>query len=288
MIKSTQYACGQLSLAALEIGHPKTADISVVFLHGWLDNAASFETIFVELYQYHPHLHLCAIDLPGHGLSEHKGDGYFYPFHDYIDDVYQLLATLSPNKLVLVGHSLGALIASCYSAAFPEQVAGLVQIEGDGPLAETSLNCVERLCDGVKSRQRIRRKPERVMATLEEAVARRSAINQLEPELIAPVVKRGLIRGEQGWQWRHDKKLQADSLYRMPFESAKQFRQQIVCPQLILLGEQGFAALKQAKPTPQSDVEVHIIAGGHHCHLQQPKAVAERIFGLLNKIETSV
>ena len=147
---------------------------------------------------------------------------------------------------------------------------------------------MERLREGVKSRQRIRRKPERAMATIEEAIARRAAVNHLAPELIAPVVKRGLVRGEQGWLWRHDKRLQADSLYRMPFESAEQFRQHIVCPQLILLGEQGFAALKQAKPVAKGDVEIRTIAGGHHCHLQQPKVVAERIFGLVNKIETSV
>ncbi|MEF1191375.1 alpha/beta hydrolase, partial [Vibrio parahaemolyticus] len=32
-------------MAALEIGNEKTADLSVVFLHGWLDNAGSFKAL---------------------------------------------------------------------------------------------------------------------------------------------------------------------------------------------------------------------------------------------------
>jgi pimeloyl-ACP methyl ester carboxylesterase len=131
-------------IATIEYGCSETAELSVVFLHGWLDNAASFESVMASLHALNPDWHLCAIDLPGHGLSSHKEASNFYPFHDYIDDVYQFLANLSPNRLVLVGHSLGALIASCYSAAFPEQVSGLVQVEGYGPLAEKAQETVSR------------------------------------------------------------------------------------------------------------------------------------------------
>ena len=147
-------------MAALEIGNEKTADLSVVFLHGWLDNAGSFKALMEQLNQLNPHLHLLAIDHFGHGLSSHKSHDNYYPFHDYIADLYQFLDELSPNRLILVGHSLGALIASCYSAAFPEQVEGLVQIEGAGPLTEEPINSLPRLRDGVLSRIRQQNKPE--------------------------------------------------------------------------------------------------------------------------------
>ncbi|MCG9581985.1 alpha/beta hydrolase [Vibrio tubiashii] len=271
-------------IATIEYGHSETAELSVVFLHGWLDNAASFESVMASLHALNPDWHLCAIDLPGHGLSSHKEASNFYPFHDYIDDVYQFLANLSPNRLVLVGHSLGALIASCYSAAFPEQVSGLIQIEGYGPLAETAQEAVSRLREGVLSRQRIRRKPTRVMLSEQEAIERRAKVNQIESELIAPIILRGLEAHQSGWIWRHDVKLQSQSLYRMSFEHAESFRQQVTCPQLVILGDEGFSYLQSFQLDASDSTHFEMIEGGHHCHLQAPSRVSNLIFGLVNKI----
>ena len=271
-------------IATIEYGCSETAELSVVFLHGWLDNAASFESIMASLHALNPDWHLCAIDLPGHGLSSHKEASNFYPFHDYIDDVYQFLANLSPNRLVLVGHSLGALIASCYSAAFPEQVSGLVQIEGYGPLAEKAQDTVSRLREGVLSRQRIRRKPTRVMLSEQEAIERRAKVNQIDSELIAPIILRGLESHQSGWIWRHDVKLQSQSLYRMSFEHAESFRQQVTCLQLVILGDEGFSYLQSFQLDVSDSTHFEMIKGGHHCHLQAPSRVSNLIFGLVNKI----
>ncbi|EGU51236.1 starvation lipoprotein Slp-like protein [Vibrio tubiashii ATCC 19109] len=264
-------------IATIEYGYSETAELSVVFLHGWLDNAASFESVMASLHTLKPDWHLCAIDLPGHGLSSHKEASNFYPFHDYIDDVYQFLANLSPNRLVLVGHSLGALIASCYSAAFPEQVSGLVQIEGYGPLAEKAQDTVSRLREGVLSRQRIRRKPTRVMLSEQEAIERRAKVNQIQSELIAPIILRGLEAHQSGWIWRHDVKLQSQSLYRMSFEHAESFRLQVTCPQLVILGNEGFSYLQSFQLDASDSTHFEMIEGGHHCHLQAPSRVSNLI-----------
>lgn len=285
MPRSTTYSIAGGQLAALETGDPQTADLSVVFLHGWLDNAASFRTVLSELQPRLPGVHLCAIDLPGHGLSSHKPDNHFYPFHHYIDDVYQFLAHFSTNKQVLVGHSLGALIASCYSAAFPDQVVGLVQIEGIVPLSEAPEFNVDRLRRGVLSRQRIRRKPERGYHSFEQALKRRSEANQIAPPFIAPVVERGLAQVDGQWRWRHDTRLKSESLYRMTSGQVEAIISQIRCPQRIVLGEQGYPHLKEDRRiSPDDRLEMFTIPGGHHCHLEQPALVAELILGLVNKI----
>ncbi|MEH0761402.1 alpha/beta hydrolase [Vibrio sp. 16] len=279
-----RYAIQDIDIATLEYGNSKTADISVVFLHGWLDNAASFSTVMAELHHLEPQLHLCAIDLPGHGLSGHKKGANFYPFHDYLDDIYQFLVNLSPNRVVLVGHSLGALIASCYSAAFPEQVSGLVQIEGYGPLAETEENTLSRIKEGITSRQRIRKKPVRAMASLRNAIERRAKVNDIEASLIAPVVKRGIEQHGEHWIWRHDVKLQSQSLYRMSLKHAQFIRQHIFCLQLVVLGNRGFSHLPIFQQEASDMTQFEVIEGGHHCHLEQPFRVSNLIFGLVNKI----
>ncbi|WP_027483468.1 alpha/beta fold hydrolase [Deinococcus pimensis] len=51
-----------------------------------------------------------------------------------VEDLHALLATLSPDaRVVLVGHSLGGLIAYDHARAHPERVAGLVLVDATHP-----------------------------------------------------------------------------------------------------------------------------------------------------------
>ncbi|MEZ8310364.1 alpha/beta fold hydrolase [Vibrio splendidus] len=303
------YSLASGTLATQQIGNPKTTATTVVFIHGWLDNSASFTQVMPQIAKLSPDTHLVAIDLFGHGFSSHK-PGSYYPFHDYIDDLHQLVIKLSPNRLVLVGHSLGALIASCYSAAFPEKVSGLIQIEGHGPLSEAPHETVSRLRDGVLSRLRQRRKPSRPLASLEDAIKLRAHANQIKAELIAPIVERGIVElsnvdrtvvtqvalsqatVDQGiaefdnsWQWRCDPNLKCDSLYRMSQAHAEAIMAAIECPQLIVLGNDGFRHLQHNRyKSAHSSLNIETVPGGHHCHLESPELVSELILGVVNKI----
>ncbi|MEG3694023.1 alpha/beta hydrolase, partial [Vibrio coralliirubri] len=243
-----------------------------------------FNQVMQQVAKFAPNAHLIAIDLFGHGFSSHKS-GSYYPFHDYIDDLHQLVTKLSPNRLVLVGHSLGALIASCYSAAFPEKVSGLIQIEGHGPLSEAPHETVSRLRDGVLSRLRQRRKPSRPLASLEDAIKLRAHANQINAELIAPIVERGIVEFENSWQWRCDPNLKCDSLYRMSQAHAEAIMAAIECPQLIILGNDGFRHLQHNRyKSVHSPLHIETVPGGHHCHLESPELVSELILGVVNKI----
>ena len=278
------YSLASGTLATQQIGNPETTVTTVVFIHGWLDNSASFSSVIANLQTSLPDYQLIAIDLFGHGFSSHKS-GSYYPFHDYIDDLHQLVTKLSSNRLVLVGHSLGALIASCYSAAFPEKVSGLIQIEGHGPLSEAPHETVSRLRDGVLSRLRQRRKPSRPLASLEDAIKLRVHANQIKAELIAPIVERGIAEFENSWQWRCDPNLKCDSLYRMSQTHAEVIMAAIECPQLIVLGNDGFRHLQHNRyKSAHSSLHIETIPGGHHCHLESPELVSELILGVVNKI----
>ncbi|PMG26257.1 alpha/beta fold hydrolase [Vibrio splendidus] len=313
------YSLASGTLATQQIGNPKTTATTVVFIHGWLDNSASFTQVMPQIAKLSPDTHLVAIDLFGHGFSSHK-PGSYYPFHDYIDDLHQLVTKLSPNRLVLVGHSLGALIASCYSAAFPEKVSGLIQIEGHGPLSEAPHETVSRLRDGVLSRLRQRRKPSRPLASLEDAIKLRAHANQIKAELIAPIVERGIVElsnvdravvtqvafeeatvdqaafdqatvaqgsaeFDNSWQWRCDPNLKCDSLYRMSQAHAEAIMAAIECPQLIILGNDGFRHLQHNRyKSVHSPLHIETVPGGHHCHLESPELVSKLILGVVNKI----
>ena len=273
-------------ISAIEIGDVSTSSTTVLCLHGWLDNAASFESTLNVLSEQDPDLHLCAIDLPGHGFSSHKAEGNYYPFHDYIDDLYQLLSThLNHRKVVLVGHSLGALIASCVSSAFPELVSGFVQIEGVGPLPEIETNTVNRLREGVISRKRVLNKPPRTFDSLEPVISRRAKLNKVASKLIELIIVRGTEKVGDAYCWRHDIKLQCQSVYRMSFPHADELLKHIRCPHSIILGDSGYPELKErVEQLEEVDFKLKVISGGHHCHLENPSNVANIILALVNKI----
>jgi hypothetical protein len=159
-----------------------------------------------------------------------------------------------------------------------------VQIEGFGPLAEKEDNSVLRLRDGVLSRRRIVQKPRRALGLMQEAIERRAKVNQIAPQLIEPIVRRGVRQQEGVCYWRHDVKLQSQSLYRMSYAHADEFRLHIVCPQIVILGSSGFRHLQEIQKDDQGDAQFEQVNGGHHCHLQSPIRVSDLIFGLVNKI----
>lgn len=260
----------------------------LLFLHGWQDNAASFDGLFPMLAA---HYHLVAIDWPGHGYSEPRSKDNYYHFVDYIDDLNQLMGLLPKTKVYLVGHSLGALVAGCYAAVFPDKVEGLVLIEGLSPLHEPEDNAVQRLRDGIDSRQRYRQRAERraarSMASFQDALNLRCAVNQLTAGQLWPLVERATYHNGQHWYWRHDNRLRCDSLYRMAREHAQALTSQIQCPVLSILGRSGFSNLKLPEAGSrwlQHSTQVEV-DGGHHCHIESPRAVGEHIMMFTSKFK---
>ncbi|WP_225874254.1 alpha/beta fold hydrolase [Vibrio algicola] len=288
-LQETRISLPHLCLAGLEHSTAQDADISVVFIHGWLDNAASFTSLLEQLPPSidNNKMHYLAIDLPGHGLSQHKSTSNFYPFHDYISDIQQLLRQIAPKNLILVGHSLGALIASCYSAAFPENVLALIQIEGLGPLAESADNSVQRLRKGILNRQRFAAKPLRGYDSKAQALQHRMHANQLSADQLEPLITRGCVFDGERWQWRYDPKLRCDSLYRMTQDQALNYLEAVVCPNLLILGTEGYPAIKQATQRIPSltNIQQVEVEGGHHCHLQQPHKTAQLIEQFIQQFE---
>ncbi|MGO1191521.1 alpha/beta fold hydrolase, partial [Vibrio casei] len=188
MLKERKLQLSNIGLSALEYGNESEAQAALIFIHGWLDNAASFTTTIESICQKAEasNWYFLSLDLPGHGLSQHRNQDNYYPFHDYISELHELLAQIEVKNLILVGHSLGALIASCYSAAFPEKVQGVILIEGLGPLTESAEKSVQRLRKGVLSRQRILAKPIRRYATRHDACLHRMHANQLSEYQLKP------------------------------------------------------------------------------------------------------
>ena len=70
---------------------------------------------------------IAAIDLPGHGLSEGLGE---QDVSQYVEWVRRLLDALALEKLVLIGHSLGAAISLVFAIKYGEMLSAIVPVGG--------------------------------------------------------------------------------------------------------------------------------------------------------------
>uniref|UniRef100_A0A6J0T4K0 Serine hydrolase-like protein 2 isoform X1 n=1 Tax=Pogona vitticeps TaxID=103695 RepID=A0A6J0T4K0_9SAUR len=122
-------------IAAKAWGSPKGRP--VLCLHGWLDNANTFNKLIPLLPR---DCYYMAIDLGGHGLSSHRPVGSLYYLMDYVGDVRRVTAALKWNRFTLMGHSMGGTVAGMFSCVFPELVEKLILVESYGfyPAAKES------------------------------------------------------------------------------------------------------------------------------------------------------
>src|SRR5262245_61417286 len=99
---------------------------AVVFLHGLvMDNLSSwYFTVAPAVAQV---ADVILYDLRGHGRSERPARGY--RLADHVADLAALVTGLE-RRVVLVGNSFGGLLALAFAAAHPEQVRGLVLVDG--------------------------------------------------------------------------------------------------------------------------------------------------------------
>lgn len=100
-----------------------------IFIHGLTANAFCFQAFADALASDH---RIIAYDLRGRGASDKPTTGYSVPIH--AADLAHLVDALGLDRPIIVGHSLGAMIALYFAANYPEKLSKLVLIDAGGPL----------------------------------------------------------------------------------------------------------------------------------------------------------
>uniref|UniRef100_A0A8C9HD83 AB hydrolase-1 domain-containing protein n=1 Tax=Piliocolobus tephrosceles TaxID=591936 RepID=A0A8C9HD83_9PRIM len=78
----------------------------VLCLHGWLDNANSFDRLIPLLPQ---DFYYVAMDFGGHGLSSHYSPGVPYYQQTFVSEIRRVVADLKWNRFSILGHSFGGI-----------------------------------------------------------------------------------------------------------------------------------------------------------------------------------
>jgi pimeloyl-ACP methyl ester carboxylesterase len=96
----------------------------LLFVHGWCCDQSAFEPQFDHFSHAHS---VTAPDLRGCGRSDAPDGGY--EIRDFADDLARLCGVVGVEKPVVVGHSLGGLIAIELAARYPSVPSALVLVD---------------------------------------------------------------------------------------------------------------------------------------------------------------
>ncbi len=243
-------------------------------LHGWLDNAASFDALAPHL----PQLRLVCLDLPGHGRSAALPAGHSYGFIDTVAHVHAATVALGWNRYCLIGHSLGAAVASVLAGVVPGRIRRLVLLEGLGPVTEDAKHAAERLARAFAEEARKEGRSAPVYATPNDAARRlETSMSRLSAAAADTLVTRGLREVEGGFTWCSDPRLRLPSRQRLGEEQVLAFLRAIACPVLLVRGTSGFPfapTARSARVAALADSVLIELEGGHHLHLDTPEPVA--------------
>lgn len=268
MSQETAYNLGHIKLGAKQWLSSNPTALRVVMLHGWLDNAASFSNLAPSLSDYN----VTALDLAGHGLSEHRPAGCFYHLWDYALDVISMLQT-STQSVWLVGHSMGGGVAMLVAALAPEKVRGLIVLDSMGPATAQPQERVVTMQRAIQ--KMLKTRPGRVShyPSKEDLIhARMRGFTELSHSAAKLLVERGSNFVNGDWVWRADTKLSFPSPFRMDDAAVDAYLNAIKCPTLALLAEDGMYQDKLDLVKQRADafpwLKLKWMPGSHHFHLE--------------------
>ncbi|OHC32132.1 MAG: alpha/beta hydrolase [Pseudomonadales bacterium RIFCSPLOWO2_12_59_9] len=255
--------------------------LPVIALHGWLDNAMTYARLAPKL----KGLRIVALDLAGHGHSDHRPAGGSYAIWDYVHDVLQVAEQFGWQRFSLLGHSMGAIVSVLLAAAMPERVERLALIDGLIPYTGEADSAPAKLGEALKAQLALAGKNKPVYGQLERAVAARmQGVGAVSLEAAELLAGRGLMPVPGGYTWRTDARLTLPSPLRLTLAHAHSFVQSVQCPVSLILAQQG---MLQAQPgvaqlLEKLPFELHSLPGGHHLHLDD-EAGAQAVADCFNR-----
>ncbi|UTW45750.1 alpha/beta fold hydrolase [bacterium SCSIO 12696] len=259
----------------------------ILALHGWLDNANSFQPLAQQL----PDYSILSLDLAGHGQSEGRSEDSGYNLWQDVWEVLDVIEQMGWQKVNLMGHSRGAMIAVLLSAVAPQVVDKLVLIDGLVPLPIPEADAPRQLAQAIADRHKYRSYHRRRHRTEEDALkVRMKGTFPLNRESAALFAERGLSQDQDGFYWLADPRLQAASDSKYSEAQLRAFIEQVSAPVILFLGseqmdikERLFASFWQQIKTCQK----WVLEGGHHLHMEGAQsAIAKHLKVFFNSQES--
>jgi pimeloyl-ACP methyl ester carboxylesterase len=273
-----EFSLANITLRGIGYGDP--AKPMVLALHGWLDNAASFQPIAEFLTDYY----ILALDITGHGLSSHRSNGAHYHLIDFAYDLHELVESQGWQSFILMGHSMGGIISTIYASCFPEHVSKLISIESFGPMTKDTQSSPTQLRDSILSRLKSQQSEAKHPSSIERTIEARAKVGDIKLESARLLITRNIREENDQLFFTTDRRLRTFSSLRMTESQAEAFMRNIKCPTLVITGSQGYESMRATVQKRLDWVENLTVAeceGHHHLHMDNPQSVFKGIVDFL-------
>ena len=279
-IRERTFELNGLILTAKEWG--RSGSIPVIALHGWLDNAATFD----RMLPFMENLHVIALDLAGHGRSSHRSADSSYDIWIDIGEVMSVADQMGWDRFALLGHSRGAIISGLIAGTFPESITHAVLIDGYVPMPQSPDNAAKQVMKAIRENRRFAASSPTYFQDFDRAIqARVNGFVPLQIEAATLLANRGVAEGPRGYYWASDQRLKAASYVKFSKENLESFFTGILARVLLIQAENSaFSPDRQQSDLfgwiPQMDITK--MPGSHHLHLEdQAELVAEKVQSFL-------
>ena len=255
---------------------------TLFFLHGWGDISASFQFVVDAL---PGNWRIVAPDWRGFGLTQWNEGPYWFP--DYVADLDALLELYSPDQgASIVGHSMGAIVASLYAGIRPERVVRFANLEGfalwvsaPGETPDRFDTWLKQIRDNNSSFRRYARR--------EEFATRMRRDNpRLTAERAAFVAEQATLAVDDGFVFAGDPRHRWINPVLYPLEEAKACWRRVTAPTLWVAGRDSVIMTPFAKNPDDYQARMECFAKvrevliddcGHNLHHDQPEQLAARL-----------
>ena len=220
-------------------------------------------------------------DLAGHGYSGHRPKGVSYHFIDMLFECLEIINNLGLNKLSLLGHSMGAGLASCLAGIIKDNINFLILIEGLGPMAIPSIEISENLKASFADWNNSLKKEINFFKSKDEAIRIRHLFSDMSEVSVKTLLKRGLKKTSRGFIWRNDPKLKIKSRLYLNEEQVVTMLKNITAPVLLIESKDSkmeiWKQLIKSRIGIIKNLEHKFVTGGHHPHLENPEEISKLI-----------
>ena len=252
----------------------------ILALHGWLDNAASFEVIAPLL----PGYHIIALDLPGQGLSDHRSIEGSYNIWDDLVDLVRFIDHQGWQDCTLLGHSRGAIIALLLAVTEPTRINAFIGLDAITPEPKAIEDAPAQLTKYVNGNLSLVNKRLSGYPSVEEALQARIKVSGMQESSARRIVDRSLYQDGDVYRWAHDPRLMLSSAFRLTAEHNQAFINALKVPCLVLLAEDGLIKRfdLMSELAGFAAIEYEVLPGSHHFHMEeQAPLLADKIHAFI-------
>jgi len=248
-----------------------------IALHGYLDNANSFDAIAPSL----SGLRIFAMDFAGHGWSDYRRDGELYTGLNDIKDVLAVADKLGWDTFNIIGHSMGAEIGSQLAGLFPDRVRRLLCIDGycgTNAVPETIANLKSVIQTSFKKRSSLKVFPD--FDAMTSRLCEATGQNETSARCL---IDRGHKKVEGGYTWITDPRIKGSGPLELTKDQLGHLLDETVAETLFIVADKENAWLKRTLDVMEvrddRNLTIIDVPAHHHLHMQEQ---ANEVASLIN------